>query len=156
MTLQSAHRKLQGMESSGLPCTFSLNFKKVPYSITLLLYTSGSFLPSEMSREDTAENKQMDWNISLNAVTTVCRFPLLVCITHFESLKILGVNDQDLGNGGEMHGKKKRLAIYRSSAARTSFQVVIIQISTSAYIKSPGANSSLIASGMGMDTNLIF
>jgi len=43
--------------------------------------------------------------------------------------------------------KKKRLATHRSSAARASFQVVLIKISTSMYIKSPGANSSLIASG---------
>ena len=52
-----------------------------------------------------------------------------------------------------MDGKKKRLAIHRSSAARASFQVVIIKISTSMYIKSPRANSSLIDLGMGMDAN---
>ena len=63
------------------------------------------------------------------------------------------MKDQDLGSGGGMDGKKKRLAIHRSSAARASFQVVIIKISTSMYIKSPRANSSLIDLGMGMDAN---
>lgn len=93
-----------------------------------------------MSRDDRAENKQTDHNIPFNAIATVCRFLLLVCITHFRSLQILGVKDQDLGSGEGMDGKKKRFAIHRPSAARASFQVAIIKKSTSMHIKNSEAN----------------
>lgn len=56
-----------------------------------------------------------------------------------------------MGIGKDMDGNKRRLAIHRSLAARASFKDDIIKINPSMYIKSPGENSSLIASRMGMD-----
>lgn len=151
LSLKFWYSKLQDMESSGLPCILSFNLKKKKKSHILSYYFYILLDPS--SHQKWAEKTELRTNkltptvnVDPNAITTVCRLPMLVCIAHFKSLQILGVKDQEFGSGGGMDGKKKRLATRRPSAAKPLFQVVIIKISTSMYIKSPGAYSSLIDS----------
>ena len=57
------------------------------------------------------------------------------------------------GGGEEEWMGERRDIIQRFLAIRTSFWVIIIKISTSMHIKSTGANSSMIASGMRINAN---